>query len=114
MNDLPEAPRKYVCRECRETCLEPLSAANPFDPADTICGCPTCKSAESLVWACQFEGCKAEVSYGTPGGYGFRYFSSCWKHSPLNQANSQGKTEEQRSCDEVVAEHSPVGLTHND
>lgn len=80
--DLPEATPKWLCRECDEVCFENLKAPNPFDPAETIVGCPNCRSAESLDAACQAPGCRRMSSGGYPGGYGFRYFWACSKHAP--------------------------------
>jgi hypothetical protein len=78
---LPEAPSKWLCTDCYFICAEPLSAVSPFDSDDRLSGCPTCKSAETMVQACQFEGCEREATSGIPGLYGYRYFYACHKHS---------------------------------
>lgn len=77
---LPEAPAKWLCKECYEICEVPLSAKNPFEEDDTISGCPHCKQVNSLVGACQAEGCKLEATGGSPNSHGYRYFFSCHKH----------------------------------
>jgi hypothetical protein len=79
---LPEAPDKWLCRDCGETCTTLLSAENPFEIGDTISGCPHCRSVESLEGACQIGDCKRPASGGHPGGHGFRYIWTCWKHRP--------------------------------
>lgn len=80
--DLPEAPPKWLCTECDKTCSEPLTAPNPFDPEDQIHGCPHCKSAQSLVGACQVGDCDRQATMGTPGAHGFRYICTCSQHAP--------------------------------
>lgn len=77
-----EAPEKWICTDCRIVVEKPLSAPNPFDPADTIFGCPSCKSVGTLVQACQHEGCQQEAGGGYPGGLGYWYAWLCWEHRP--------------------------------
>jgi len=71
---------KYVCAEC-EWCgpeADALTAPNPFDPDDIILGCPSCKGAQTLVGACEKDGCTYESSCGFPTTDG--YMRTCGKH----------------------------------
>ena len=79
-NDLPEAPKRYKCGECDHVCGEPLIAPNPFDPTWNISGCPSCKSVETMLYACQVEGCDEHSTSGVPGAYGYRYAWLCGDH----------------------------------
>lgn len=79
-DDLPEAPKRYKCGECDHLCDEPLVAANPFDPSETIMGCPSCRSAESLIIACCIQGCRDVAAAGVPGAHGYRYAWLCGDH----------------------------------
>lgn len=81
MSDAPEAPEKWVCKECVEVVLEHLSAPNPFDADDIIAGCPHCKSVSSLLQACHHPGCNQIASGGYPNALGYRYAWLCYKHS---------------------------------
>jgi len=51
---------------------EALYAPNPFDPDDTLIGCPLCKSVSSLVQACDVRECWQEATCGTPTDDGYR------------------------------------------
>jgi hypothetical protein len=64
----------WRCTECnwRGTEAKLLTAPNPFDPRDTISGCPECKSANELVNACDEPGCKQDASCGWPSPKGYR------------------------------------------
>lgn len=61
-----------------------LSAPNPFDPKDTLDGCPECKSAESTVQLCSTSNCQAEASSGRVTVPGYVYY--CNKHYPKESA----------------------------
>ena len=82
MVEMKDPPEKWLCEECRGVCGAGLTAANPFDPTDVVVGCPTCKAVNTLVGACQFDGCAEPASGGHPGGYGYRYIWTCYKHRP--------------------------------
>lgn len=73
---------KWVCEACRRISLdgEYLTAPNPFDPTDTLTGCPSCKAVNSLVGACDEPGCEKESSMGTPTTEGYR--RTCYDHRP--------------------------------
>ena len=72
---------RYKCMQCSNICEETavLSAPNPFDATDTIVGCPSCKSVDSLVTACDEPGCTKEASSGWPSDKGYRH--TCFEHS---------------------------------
>ena len=76
--------RKLKCNERRcgwqGTQDTVLSAPNPFDPSDTILGCPDCKGVECLVVVCDVPECWADVSCGTPTDDGYR--NTCFAHKP--------------------------------
>lgn len=59
---------------------EALTAPNPFDPEESIEGCPHCKSVDSLQMACDEPDCWLEVTCGTPTPSGYR--QTCHKHAP--------------------------------
>ena len=86
---LPEAPPKWICEDCEMICTTPLEAKNPFDDSEMLHGCPHCKAANTLIMACQFEGCEQRASSGNPGVYGYRYIHLCWDHSHRNPKNAQ-------------------------
>ena len=72
----------FICSECGQKTAESelLTAPNPFNPEDTICGCPKCLSAGEFVGACDEPGCNEESSMGTPTPTGYRH--TCYKHRP--------------------------------
>ena len=55
-----------------------LSATSPFDPDDTIFGCPQCKTIADFPAICQAPGCWDAANCGFPHGDG--YFVSCSRH----------------------------------
>lgn len=54
----PEA--RYHCGECGAlvTETELLHAPNPFDPGDTITGCPHCRLVPTFDRLCDHGGCR--------------------------------------------------------
>lgn len=72
---------RYTCtnRGCgwagHET--EMLSAPDPFNVGDMLYACPNCKD-QSLVLACDEDGCNEQATCGTPTPAGYR--SVCSKH----------------------------------
>lgn len=88
LKQLPEAPEKWVCSECGEVSQTYLEAPSPFNADDTLIACPECLEVGVLSRACQHEGCVWPASGGHLGGEGYRYFWSCWEHSPKNPENS--------------------------
>jgi len=72
---------RYKCTQCRHICAEGevLIAQNPFDLTDMVNGCPQCKSVDSLVLACDVEGCDKEATNGWPSSAGYRH--TCYVHN---------------------------------
>ena len=80
--------KKAKCseRHCNWKGLEGdlLEAQNPFDPFDTLIGCPECKSINTIYPVCDEEGCWDAVTCGTPTPEGYR--STCGNHWPNRKA----------------------------
>ena len=79
-----DAMKRWSCKNCGEISLEPalLTAPNPFDPADTISGCPNCKSVEGFDEICDEPDCLQHAGCGFPAGPEFGgYRRTCYKHS---------------------------------
>jgi hypothetical protein len=76
---------RYECADCGLMCNEDelLTAENPFDPADTVTGCPECKSVESFVRLCDVAGCMRHTSCGWPSTTGYRH--TCGYHMEYNK-----------------------------
>lgn len=72
---------KVRCTECdwhgHENDM--LMAPNPFDGAETVTGCPKCKSVDSMVCVCDETGCTKDVSCGWPSPQGYR--NTCGAHA---------------------------------
>lgn len=73
----------------RGNSVELLTATNPFDDTDTITGCPSCKSIDSCVNACDEPECWQQATCGTPTATGYR--TTCGKHRPQPQREQHGK-----------------------
>lgn len=59
---------------------EMLTAPNPFDPEDTLCGCPLCREVNNLRSCCDEPECFEPDTCGTPTPEGYR--RTCGKHLP--------------------------------
>ena len=57
-----------------------LVAPNPFDSAQQIIGCPSCKSVEAIEELCDEPGCHELAGCGTPHATGYR--RTCYRHIP--------------------------------
>jgi hypothetical protein len=79
MNDLPEAPPKYFCKECGKVCSELLEAPHPFQHPGRVHGCAHCGSLD-IVQACQAPGCMREATCGVPDVMGYWYAWLCGEH----------------------------------
>lgn len=81
-----EAITRWKCEACGEVSDqdELLVAPNPFDPGDTIIGCPQCRSVEGFREACASMGCPHASTSGTPDLFGYRYLWLCVEHSPAS------------------------------
>ena len=79
---LPDLPQDWRCEECGQASEQSkiLTAPNPFDPADTIFGCPNCKEVGSFRQVCQVKDCEDDATCGSPLFRGFRYAFLCGKH----------------------------------
>ena len=86
---MPLDPHRWQCRECDAYMheVDMLTAPNPFDPKDTLVGCPNCKSVGSFREICDEAGCNDEATCGFPAkDSGYRrtcYDHSCFKHPEL-------------------------------
>ena len=77
-------PVRYVCTFCAAHIANAdalRTAPNPFDPRDTLTGCPACGAVNATVRACDEPGCwqPADCGFPTPDGYR----STCSKHVPI-------------------------------
>jgi hypothetical protein len=73
--------RRWRCEVCQTVTQEPdlLTAPNPFDPTETLTGCPNCKQAEArFALLCDEPGCNREASCGFPVEGGYRH--ACGTH----------------------------------
>ena len=72
---------KRVCRECGHhyNDFEKLVAIHPFDPNDTVSGCPKCLAVDAYEMVCDEPGCKKAVSAGFNTKDGYRW--TCHEHS---------------------------------
>lgn len=78
MDDLDKY--KTVCKECGHHCKwgELLRAPNPFDPEESVTGCPNCFAVDASITVCDVEGCFEVASCGWPSKSGYRH--TCGKH----------------------------------
>lgn len=77
---------KVICMTCdwKGNDADLLVAKNPFDPDETIYGCPNCNSIDSYEGVCDEPDCWNLVVMGTPTPEGYR--NTCSKHDPSNVA----------------------------
>lgn len=80
MENKPEAPERWLCKECDHVSGTYLVAPNPFDPEDQVTGCENCKQVDSLVAACWK--CNRPAGIGTPDCNEYRYIHTCFEHRP--------------------------------
>ncbi len=66
--------RKAKCPVCgwQGSVADMLKATKPFEIAETITGCPSCKSVIDGVVLCDEPGCWLEASCGAPTLAGYR------------------------------------------
>ena len=78
----PYVEQKFRCTECywRGIGAEVLSADNPFDPGDSVSGCPKCNGINTMSMLCEQDGCWDEATCGNPSKRG--YMHTCGKHQP--------------------------------
>lgn len=79
---MPSKAQFWLC-ECdwRGETAELLVAPNPFDPNDTIAGCPNCKAVGEFIHVCGHEQCRNPASGGYPMPDG-DYLWRCYQHKP--------------------------------
>lgn len=78
--------QKVRCRSCGAHWASSalLIAPNPFDPDETVHGCPQCKAVEDLEVCCDHRECWQAASCGTPTATGYR--RTCYEHRPEQEA----------------------------
>jgi hypothetical protein len=72
---------KWKCLDCGEITTHYLQAANPFDETQEVIGCPVCCAVNSMVRACDKDGCTREACCGITTNNG--YAMTCAEHMPL-------------------------------
>ena len=72
--------KKCICQSCDWQGLvsDLLVAKSPFDPEETINGCPKCKAIDDAFIACDEPGCWREATCGWPSETGYR--QTCGEH----------------------------------
>ena len=71
---------RWLCQSC-DWCgpdAKLLRAANPFDAAGVIVGCPACYAVDDVTPACSVCDCEAAVTCGCPTPTG--YMLTCERH----------------------------------
>lgn len=88
-------PLRWQCQSCDWTGddAELLRAPNPFNPADTICGCPKCRAADDFVNTCDEPGCDKEAQCGFPSPQGYRRTCSRHAYADPVRPNAQAERE---------------------
>lgn len=74
-------PLRWLCQSCgwNGGDAELLRAISPFDAAETIVGCPKCKTADDIANACDDPECAQKATCGFPAQGGYR--RTCDRHS---------------------------------
>lgn len=78
-------PARWRCRVCSRIHADAdlLRAPSPFDPSDTLIGCPWCKAVEDFEQVCDEPDCKLPASCGWLTGEGMEYRHTCYAHSSI-------------------------------
>lgn len=73
--------KRWMC-ECGEVSTDSqlLTAPNPFDPSETLAGCPRCKTANEFDLLCAIPECKRLATCGGPSADGV-YRQTCGDHA---------------------------------
>lgn len=76
----------FRCNECAWSGPESeiLRAPNPFQPEDSISGCPKCGCVGDFTNLCDEPGCTDEAGCGFPTESGYR--RTCGKHWAASEA----------------------------
>lgn len=74
--------KRWKCECCDEvsTCSELLTALSPFDPEDTLTGCPHCLAVNGFDLLCATDGCMKLATCGGPSADGV-YRQTCGDHA---------------------------------
>lgn len=87
--------QQWRCNGCNQVLIEPvlLTAPSPFDPNDTIVGCPNCKQCdEGFDPVCDEDGCLSYAGCGWPTGDNDDKFGgyriTCFAHSNFKKEPS--------------------------
>ncbi len=83
---------RLKCRECAwiGTRVQLLDAPHPFQPGESILGCPSCKAASDIfLLVCDEPGCNNAVSCGWPDGVGYR--RTCDEHGEVIRPRTGAK-----------------------
>lgn len=77
--------KRWLCGQCESIVADDtlLSATNPFDPTETIYGCPRCLGVGGFTLLCDVDGCEAKASCGFPTVKGYR--QTCGQHYQKEQ-----------------------------
>jgi len=88
---MAQIPLRWRCRECgwNGDDADLLRAQSPFDPNDTIVGCPWCKCVADMENTCDEPGCDREATCGFPTVGGYR--RTCGYHMRLAQRRMEEK-----------------------
>jgi hypothetical protein len=73
-------PLRWLCNACgwNGNDADLLLAPSPFDAADTVVGCPSCRAVNEVENACDEPGCSMPATCGFPAPGGYR--RTCGKH----------------------------------
>lgn len=92
--------QKIICNEFRCSWQglegEALTAPNPFEPTETVSGCPECLGIDTIVYACDEPDCWKSATCGTPTKEGYR--STCGKHMPKTAGLDAEEMGKARDC----------------
>ena len=71
---------KYICTDCGYITYSNnwRTAPNPFEPGETILGCPNCSGVDTATGVCDEPECREPATCGTPTPAGYRH--TCGKH----------------------------------
>lgn len=75
-------PMMWKCSECEAITVESelLVAPNPFNPLESVSGCPACKAVADFALQCDEPECRQRATCGTPTAEGYAH--TCGSHTP--------------------------------
>lgn len=79
---------RWQCGICDQVMLytQLLWAPNPFDPEDSILGCPHCRSVNDFQRLCDAPDCMKRQTCGWPSPDGYRM--TCGDHAQLDRVDA--------------------------